>query len=482
MKKKIILLIALLLLPPALFAQSGFSSILITDSTAGTQGIYVCDVDNDGDNDILSAAAEINKVMLWENDGSPDPQWTKHIVDNFLLGAGSVYAADLNGDSYLDIIAAGKGANKITWYKNSGTKPPTFTKDYVDLNYEFPHEVYAEDLDQDGDIDVLAVSSTDNLVTWWRNEGGDTISWTEQTIDSSFTQAKSIAVGDFDDNDTLDVVAASLLRNEIAWWKNLGGDPIVWEKHSIITYFDGAHRVQVIDLDQDGDDDILGAAWYGNQVAWFRNNGGSEPTFTKLIIQNNFTRTCMAYAEDLDNDGDYDVVGTSQDDNEVMLWWNDSLYNEKIYWTSQMIDPDFMRVWPVYAADLNGDSLVDIVAASGHVGNKTMKWYRNGEPNGIKESKQIPQTIDLKQNYPNPFNPSTSIIFTLPEAAEVQLTVTDIQGQTVAILIDEKLSAGVHQAVWNGNSDSGESAPSGIYFYSITYKNIRQTKKMVLLR
>jgi len=63
----------------------------------------------------------------------------------------------------------------------------------------------------------------------------------------------------------------------------------------------------------------------------------------------------------------------------------------------------------------------------------------------------IPETFSLKQNYPNPFNPTTSIEFSLPVAADVQLVIYNILGQQVASLINDQRSAGSNSVLWNAN-------------------------------
>ena len=88
-----------------------------------------------------------------------------------------------------------------------------------------------------------------------------------------------------------------------------------------------------------------------------------------------------------------------------------------------------------------------------------------------------PEKYYLHQNYPNPSNPSTLIQFDLPEAAVVTLKVYNIVGQEVATLVEEKLEAGEHTAVWKV-----EGVPSGVYFYRLQASKFSDVKKMILLR
>lgn len=80
-------------------------------------------------------------------------------------------------------------------------------------------------------------------------------------------------------------------------------------------------------------------------------------------------------------------------------------------------------------------------------------------------------------NYPNPFNPTTTIIYSLPEAGNVQIKIFDVLGREVAELVDETKNAGKHTVTWNGSSNA-----SGIYFYKITFDSKTLYKKMLMIK
>lgn len=83
----------------------------------------------------------------------------------------------------------------------------------------------------------------------------------------------------------------------------------------------------------------------------------------------------------------------------------------------------------------------------------------------------------LNNNYPNPFNPTTIISYQLPAGSQVTLTVYDILGQRVAVLVDGVQGPGTHKAVFNGSRFA-----SGVYFYRLVAGNRVATRKMVLLK
>jgi hypothetical protein len=90
--------------------------------------------------------------------------------------------------------------------------------------------------------------------------------------------------------------------------------------------------------------------------------------------------------------------------------------------------------------------------------------------------------LELTQNNPNPFNPTTTIGYTVPMQSLVTLTIYDVTGRFVATLINDSRSAGRYSAVWNGQSASGETVGSGVYFYRLQVGNQSLTRKMVLLK
>lgn len=102
---------------------------------------------------------------------------------------------------------------------------------------------------------------------------------------------------------------------------------------------------------------------------------------------------------------------------------------------------------------------------------------------GIKKiSNEVPYSFILHQNYPNPFNPKTKIKFSIPKVSinglsEVSITVYDILGREISVILNEKLLPGEYETEFNGNNLS-----SGVYFYRLHTGDYFETKKMVLIK
>jgi len=92
-------------------------------------------------------------------------------------------------------------------------------------------------------------------------------------------------------------------------------------------------------------------------------------------------------------------------------------------------------------------------------------------------SNGIPLSFNLEQNYPNPFNPQTKIKFDIKSSQQARLSIYNILGVEIEILINEKLNPGTYEVNWDAKSYS-----SGIYYYSLESGDFTETKKMVLLK
>jgi hypothetical protein len=95
----------------------------------------------------------------------------------------------------------------------------------------------------------------------------------------------------------------------------------------------------------------------------------------------------------------------------------------------------------------------------------------------IEITSNLPGEYDMEQNYPNPFNPSTVIKYQLPVNGSVKLEVFDMLGNSVAVLVDEEMTAGYHEMEWNAGG-----LASGVYFYRFISGNYAKTLKLMLLK
>jgi hypothetical protein len=89
----------------------------------------------------------------------------------------------------------------------------------------------------------------------------------------------------------------------------------------------------------------------------------------------------------------------------------------------------------------------------------------------------LPQSYILYQNYPNPFNPTTKIAYSIPIRSEVKLSVYNILGQEVMMLVNEQQEAGGHEAIFDASN-----LASGVYICRLQAGAFAATRKLVMVR
>jgi len=94
----------------------------------------------------------------------------------------------------------------------------------------------------------------------------------------------------------------------------------------------------------------------------------------------------------------------------------------------------------------------------------------------------VPRSFSLAQNYPNPFNPVTSIEYSLAKESQVKLSIYNVVGEKVRVLVGKRQRTGVYRAIWDGKDMAGQEVASGIYFYRIKAGDFVEAKKMILLK
>lgn len=129
----------------------------------------------------------------------------------------------------------------------------------------------------------------------------------------------------------------------------------------------------------------------------------------------------------------------------------------------------------------SGPSLVGVQNISGF-GSVINADLIVGLTAGVEDDPTLPDDFTLEQNYPNPFNPSTTIGFSLPVYSNVKLEVYNITGSLTTTLVDDNLSAGNYDVVWDGSDKNGTEVASGIYFYRLMTDEEVVSKKMLLIR
>ena len=129
-------------------------------------------------------------------------------------------------------------------------------------------------------------------------------------------------------------------------------------------------------------------------------------------------------------------------------------------------------------SDTVSQTAVFIVNSKFHI-NERGFWYQIGYVATAIDDDilGLPRQYRLDQNYPNPFNPTTTIRFALPDPSYVELTLYDVAGHKVRVLVNDDLPPGEHRII----VDARQLA-TGVYFYRITTSRFTQTRKLVVIK
>lgn len=104
------------------------------------------------------------------------------------------------------------------------------------------------------------------------------------------------------------------------------------------------------------------------------------------------------------------------------------------------------------------------------------------EENGLSPVPGAERLAAAVQAWPNPFNPQTTVKFTNPIAGPVTVGIYDLQGHRVRTLVQESLAAGEHSRLWDGRTDQGGRAASGVYFARMAAGDAMATAKLMLVK
>ena len=192
------------------------------------------------------------------------------------------------------------------------------------------------------------------------------VSFVKHVIESNFNRPHMFFAVDLDQDGDTDLLCAGH-GGGIVWWSNDGNGNFA--RHTVDNNFKDAWGVHAFDIDRDGDIDIVGACNGFNMVAWYKNDG--HEGFTKYIIDDNFVGAESVFAADFDNDGDVDIVAAAVTDGYVVWYENRGRQN----FAKHFIDTNFSRAHFVYGKDVNNDGKIDVLGAASS--SRNIAWWQN---------------------------------------------------------------------------------------------------------
>ena len=385
--------------------EVAFTKIPIDKDVDLPCAILAADIDGDGDVDVFTALEGNEEFRWYENKGKPS-EGNVTMVQKTVAGTftkpTAIHAADIDGDGDVDLLLSyGSSANNgvTSWFENDGSATTRFTNNaeehaIVDVNVYSSllttafamngyktHMVHGEDVDGDGDADVLAANEGANSVFLLFNgcagtaESGSgcdsgnsdyvgggpflgtsdytagSTSFVKLNVDTSepIEEPQSVFPADYDGDGDIDVlVAATDTDANIVLYENDGTSaPMTFTQHVVATTLTDARYVMAVDLLEDGADsgtlylDLLVASNNDGYIAWFENSNT-----TGKSLPDDCNEVLLTKSGDLETNNDNARGATS-----------------------------------VRAADFNGDGCLDIVYAGTNLagGGATYKivWEEN---------------------------------------------------------------------------------------------------------
>ena len=361
--------------------------------------VAVVDLDADGLPDVLACDAVRNRVA-WIRQ-FPAGIWTEQPITEDVRAPAHVEPTDFDGDGDLDLLVASLGElfpsdlriGSVVVLENDGNQ--RFTSRIAAEGIPRVADVRAGDLDGDGDLDLaVAAFGYDHGETLWLENRGE---WAfEAHVLQRFSGAINAVVSDLDADGALDIVA--LVSQE---WEEIWAFPgeelrprLLWGTTNPDF---GSSWITLVDLDRDGDPDILHSngdafdyapansrPWHG--VQWLENRGGLEFEPHRIA---DLSGASSPQAADLDGDGDLDVVVASaynQWDDEAAhsLVWLEN--NGRMQFAMHRIARSPTHLITLAAGDLDGDGTADLVTGGMHISgpydrmSRVTVWSNGGSP------------------------------------------------------------------------------------------------------
>ncbi len=306
--------------------------------------------------------------------------FTPNLIDNNQItsnAANSVTSADFDGDGDIDIVGAAFQSDIFSLYRNDGTG--NFTQETIDNSATFSNGarfVIAFDLDEDGDIDVLATASTADIYLWFENDGSGI--FTPHIIDGSAlaSEAYAIDAADFNNDGTMDIVGGANAGDALAVFSNDGNEnfTLLSNLSANANLTNGVRVVKAVDLNEDTFMDIVVAAFTGDTFSWFEGDGSGDFTTHTIDDTPNADGATGMQIADLDGDGDLDIAAASNNANQFLWYENDGNEN----FTVHIIDntsPFTIGPRGIAVVDLEQDGDMDILGAA--ITGDAFTWYEN---------------------------------------------------------------------------------------------------------
>ena len=333
----------------AVTAQVQFETTELSTNTGFPFGLAAIDVNEDGLLDLVAAAQNGNRLILYVNRG-PDG-FEPELLDAEIFAPGFMDVADLDQDGHLDLTVAIGGTGDLAVYYGNGS---SLDKTALNENFVGGTTPKIADVDADGDLDILIASIQQDSVSWLEQTGPR--SFVRRMIDSDLSGPIGLAVCDFDGNDRPDFAIADLPSIEapdsVYAYVNDAGP---FNRTALGRQNLGTTAVVCGDIDGDTDDDLVALSQFGD-VSVFINQGLNSGELLRRADARPVTRGGTVALADVDSSGSLDIIATDFVERRIAFWINASGALEEFAFETIEADSGSDLV----AADFNADRVPDL--------------------------------------------------------------------------------------------------------------------------
>jgi hypothetical protein len=353
----------------------------------GVERTNSVDFDGDGDIDVVATVDTAGLVVWYENTaGAFGP---RKLINETELASG-LAVVNLDGDADLDLLTSSQFSAQVQLHKNNGDG--TFEQlQLTPANVIEPDYAKPADLDGDGDLDVLVFTDSDYELSWFPNVDGKGTFGEQQLIVDYVAPQDSpsgdiiiwwdVEAADMDKDGDLDVVTSEPVGSQLIWYENTDGKGTFNEAHEEGTAQAGVMELEIVDLDNDGDNDVVTSHFFASTVVWYENTDGAGDLTERLIASVDLTRARLDVG-DIDGDGDFDLLlGDNAYEATPAVTWYENVDRE--FDAVQILQTEVAGIDDVSLADLDGDGDLDAVTAS-YAGQDATQiaWYENTDGKG----------------------------------------------------------------------------------------------------
>ena len=281
---------------------------------------FAMDVNRDGWVDLIHVGFPGQPATWYENPKNKPGYWKEHALYSS-VGNESPALYDIDGDGIKDLVCADSEQKKVVWVSAPRSKRDTawtahiISNDSLRGTHQFTHGLGFGDLNQDGRPDVVIREG------WWEApEDRTQTDWKFHPADLG-DECSQIYPMDLDGDGDMDVISAAAHNYGIWWHEQVkDGDSIQWKQHQISKEFSQTHGLSMADINQDGHPDLVtGKRYYAHNghdpgaeepavLYWFEYQPGKEPTWIPHRIDDDSGVGLQVVTEDINQDGLMDVI------------------------------------------------------------------------------------------------------------------------------------------------------------------------------